>query len=169
MFPVCNGCVCAVDEYLYGGGGQRRTDRLRKEKETVIWARPERAKQLLEFDGLEYKGGTPTDIDCMFEHKNRAYVIMELKSHHTPVPKGQKMCLERMADDFAKAGKKAMVIVGEHYESPDKNVTVATCTVREIYYNGNWYKGRGENVRERMFSFLRYADRGKDDDRRTVH
>lgn len=133
------------------------------------WNVPSRARQLCEFDGLEYKGGTPTDIDCLFEHKNRAYVIMELKSFSTAVPKGQRLCLERMADDFRKAGKKAMVIIGEHYESADKDIMVKDCAVREIYYEGSWYKGQGENIRERMYSFLQFADRGFNDSRRTVH
>lgn len=133
------------------------------------WNNPDRARQLCEFDGLDYKGGTPTDIDALFEHKNRAYVIMELKSFSAPVPKGQRLCLERMANDFTKAGKKAMVIVGEHYEKPDKDISVKDAMVREIYFNGEWYKGQGENLKERMMSFLQYVDRGYDDSRRTLY
>ena len=124
---------------------------------------------MCEFDGLEYRGGTPTDIDALFEFHNTAYVIMELKAHRADMPKGQRMCLECMANDFTKAGKKALVIVGEHYEEPTESIAVANCTVREVFYNGHWYRGQGETLRERMMGFLEFVDRGKNDYRRALH
>jgi hypothetical protein len=135
----------------------------------VKFNHPERVGQVCEYDDLEYKGGTPTDIDALFEFRNKAYVIIELKSFTTKVPKGQRLCLERMANDFQKAGKKVMVIVGEHYEDPDKSIIVKNCSVREIYYNGSWYRGHGERLKDRMMSFLQYADGGANDYRRQMH
>lgn len=93
-------------------------------------------KQLIDFKGLELDGGIyPTDIDGIIEYRDSEYIILEVKHHKAKVPWGQRLCLQRMVDDFTKTGKKAVAIVCEHeVDNPDIPVVAALCNVRELYY-----------------------------------
>lgn len=97
---------------------------------------PRRAKQLIDFKGLEIDGHIyPTDLDGLIEYKNSEYILFEIKHGSAEVPLGQKLALQRMVDDFTKVGKQAVVFVCEHsVHDPDKTVVAAWCKVREIYY-----------------------------------
>lgn len=97
---------------------------------------PKRMKQLIDFQGLKYDRGIyPTDIDGLVEYKDSEYIIFEVKHENAEVPYGQRLALQRMVEDFTKAGKRALAIVCEHHiTNPDKPVIAAKCDVREIYY-----------------------------------
>lgn len=99
---------------------------------------PYRMKQLIDFKDLNVDGYIyPTDIDGLIEYKGSEYIIFEVKYSNSEVPYGQKLALQRMVDDFTKAGKQAVVFVCEHtVRNTDKPVVAAWCKVREIY-NGN--------------------------------
>ena len=49
----------------------------------------ERAKQIIDFTGLQWDTITPTDIDGLIEYKNKAMVFMEFKHNDAQMPKGQ--------------------------------------------------------------------------------
>ena len=69
---------------------------------------PKRMKQLIDFKGLELDNGIyPTDIDGLIEYHDSEYIILEVKHNKAKVPWGQRLALQRMVDDFTKAGKKA--------------------------------------------------------------
>lgn len=122
------------------------------------WHNVDRAKQLNAYDGLKWGNGSPTDIDALIEWKDKAYVMIELKAGHAPVPYGQELALKRMADDFEKAGKKAIVIVAEHYEAPSEDIIVAKARVRKCYFDGKWYNCMlKESVKYRIECFLDYV------------
>lgn len=97
---------------------------------------PYYAKQLIDFQGLELEGGIyPTDLDALIEYHNTEYILLEVKYEKAKVPYGQRLAIQRMVDDFTKAGKRAIALVAEHYDSdPRKPVTAAHCRVREFYY-----------------------------------
>lgn len=97
---------------------------------------PYYAKQLIDFQGLELDGGIyPTDLDALIEYHDAEYILIELKFEKAKVPYGQRLALQRMVDDFTKAGKRAIALVAEHYDSdPRKPVIAANCKVRELYY-----------------------------------
>lgn len=99
---------------------------------------PKRMKQLIDFKGLELDGGIyPTDIDGIIEFRDSEYIILEVKHNNAKVPWGQRLCLQRMVDDFTKSGKKAVAIVCEHrVDDPAKPIVAAFCNVRELYYGG---------------------------------
>lgn len=123
------------------------------------WHNLGRAKQLNAYDGLKWGNGSPTDIDALIEWKDKAYVLVELKAGHTPVPYGQELALKRMADDFKKAGKEAIVIVAEHYEPPTEDIVVAKAKVRKVYFDGNWYNCElKEDVKHRIDGFIEYVN-----------
>lgn len=85
----------------------------------------------------------PTDIDAMIEYKDSKYIIFEVKYADNIVPYAQRMALERMADDFTKAGKQVAVLICRHYVSdPRHPVELARCSVSEVY------NGRGGAWRE---------------------
>ena len=76
---------------------------------------PKRMKQLIDFKGLELDNGIyPTDIDGLIEYHDSEYILLEVKHKDARVPYGQRLAIQRMVDDFTKAGKKAVAIVCEH-------------------------------------------------------
>lgn len=97
---------------------------------------PYYAKQLIDFQGLGLDGGLyPTDIDALIEYHNKEYILVEVKYKKKQVPYSQRLAIQRMIDDFTKAGKRAIALVAEHYDSdPRKPVIAANCRVRELYY-----------------------------------
>lgn len=97
---------------------------------------PYYAKQLIDFQGLGLDDGLyPTDIDALIEYHDMEYILVEVKYKNKRVPYSQKLAIQRMIEDFTKAGKRAIALVAEHYESdPRKPVIAANCKVRELYY-----------------------------------
>ena len=127
---------------------------------------PKRMKQLIDFKGLELDGGIyPTDIDGIIEYRDSEYIILEVKHHKAKVPGGQRLCLQRMVDDFTKTGKKAVAIVCEHeVDNPDIPVVAALCNVRELYYGGEreWRPpDEPMTVRQAILSFQKYSKKQK--------
>lgn len=127
---------------------------------------PKRMKQLIDFKGLELDGGIyPTDIDGLIEYHDSEYIILEVKHDNAKVPWGQRLALQRMVDDFTKAGKKAVVIVCEHdIDDTDKPVVAAVCNVRELYYGGEkkWRPpDEPMTVRQAIVGFRRYSKKQK--------
>lgn len=116
-------------------------------------------RQLLCFDNISHYGkATPTDIDGLIEYHDKQYVLLEIKRKGVQVLYGQRVALERMVNDFRKAGKEAIAVVAEHTVfDPSEDVDVAECLVREIYYSGErvWRPPkRLMNVRTLLDSFL---------------
>ena len=97
---------------------------------------PKRAQQLIDFKGLEVDGYIyPTDLDGLIEYKDSEYILFEIKYGNADVPRGQRLALQRMVDDFTEAGKEAVAMICEHtVRDTDKAVVAARCRVREIYY-----------------------------------
>lgn len=119
----------------------------------------ERAKQLLCFDGLDFDSNiSPMDLDGLIEYHDKKRVLIEAKLQNTPVPFGERLALERMVDDFGKAGKEALAIIADHKVfDPKEDVHVRECIVRELYYSKErlWRKPkRMINVQDAMDSFL---------------
>ena len=94
---------------------------------------PYYAKQLIDFQGLELDGGIyPTDLDALIEYHDTEYILIELKFEKAKVPYGQRLAIQRMVDDFTRAGKRAIALVAD--SDPRKPVIAAHCRVRELYY-----------------------------------
>lgn len=103
-----------------------------------------RMRQIIDFKGLGVDGYIyPTDIDGLIEYKDSEYMIFEVKYGDCEVPRGQRLALQRMVDDFDKAGKRAVVFICEHgVRDVSTPVVAAMCRVREVY-NGSdheWQK-----------------------------
>lgn len=119
-------------------------------------------KQLIDFKGLAVDGNIyPTDIDGLIEYKDAEYIIFEVKYGDAEVPFGQRLALQRMVDDFTKAGKQAVVFICEHtVRDANKPVVAAWCKVREIYYGKEkeWRAPDSEiSVRAAVDSFQKFS------------
>lgn len=123
---------------------------------------PTKMRQLIDFKGCSVgKGMYPTDIDGLIEYKDSEYILFEVKFAGKPVPIGQRLAIQRMIDDFTKAGKQAVAFICDHaVKDPDKPIIMAWCRVREIYYGGEkqWRAPDREiTVREAIDSFQKYS------------
>lgn len=123
---------------------------------------PARASQVLDFTGILPPPYAPTDIDGLVEWKNKAYVIIECKHGNKDMSLGQKIAIERMTNDFSKAGKRAVAIVVEHdVDNIQQSVMVGNQLVREVFYDsqGRWRKPSHEmTAREAINDFIQYVE-----------
>ena len=119
----------------------------------------QRAKQLRDFSGLRFGNITPTDIDGLIEYKNKAYVIIELKYRENELPPGQKLALERLADNLQKSGKTTLLILASHNQTnPNDEIDVANSTITSYRYKGKWYLQNQFTVLELVKSFLNWIE-----------
>ena len=54
-----------------------------------------------------YKKTKTTDIDGLIEYHDSEYILLEVKHKDARVPYGQRLAIQRMVDDFTKAGTSA--------------------------------------------------------------
>ena len=123
---------------------------------------PARASQVLDFTGILNPPYAPTDIDGLVEWKNKAYVIIECKHGDKDMSLGQKIAIERMTNDFSKAGKRAVAIVVEHnVDDIQQSVMVGDQVVRQVYYD-NQKEWRKPNyivtAKEAINNFIKYVE-----------
>ena len=102
----------------------------------------DRVKQAIDFTGVQNGKIHPSDIDAVFEFDNKYLVLMEVKYKDAPIPTGQRLLLERMADAWcANLGKKAAILKVSHYfEDDKKDVPLDKCEVTYIWDMGGKWK-----------------------------
>lgn len=121
----------------------------------------DRARQINDFSGLRYGNITPTDIDGFNEYHGKAMIFYEIKYGDKELPYGQKLALERLADNNQKAGTPSTVLVCRHNISdPEQDVNVAETIVTDFYYAGKWYNHNSRTAKEMTDSFLNFVERG---------
>ena len=100
----------------------------------------QRARQLVSFEGMELgERMWPTDFDAVIEWRDRAWILFEVKHGSAPFPTGQRLALERFVRDAWRAGKDAVAVVVEHQVGdPNVDVRLADCTVRKVYWSGEF-------------------------------
>ena len=104
---------------------------------------PERAKQAIDYGGIRVNNILPTDIDGIIEYKDKGYILIEMKHRDTGVPLGQKIALERMVDDFRRAGKIAFIIVCSHdVDDCNEVIRAENTVVTNAYYDYRWFSCR---------------------------
>lgn len=119
-----------------------------------------RARQIRDFSGLLFGKITPTDIDGLIEYHGKAYIIIELKLGNAGLPDGQRLALERLADDLTRASKPTLFIVAMHNViNPDDDIDVARAIVAEYRFKGHKGKGHGETVKDLIVRFLEAVDK----------
>ena len=120
----------------------------------------ERKKQILDFGGIRFGNITPTDIDVLIEYHNKCYVIVEVKYGDVEILFGQKLALERMCDDFEKAGKPSVFIISRHeIDNPEEDVTLAKVIASKYYFRKTWKDAHNETTEEVIKRFIKkYGD-----------
>lgn len=122
----------------------------------------ERARQIIDFSGLRFGNITPTDIDGLIEYKDTAYIFYEYKLVDIEMPKGQRLALERIADNLQKAGKQATILVCVHnVTNPQNDIQASEAIVREFYYCGRWIRDGRRTSKDITNSFLSMVRRKK--------
>ena len=118
---------------------------------------PNRAKQVVEFDGLKFGTRTPTDIDGLLEIGDNAYALFELKLRGVALPKGQELALKRIINALMDAGKQAALFIAVHDETdPERPIRAADAEVRQVYYGRKAYRGNG-TLKGMLDRFIEYA------------
>ena len=122
---------------------------------------PAAYRQILSFDGMEYRGGIrPTDIDGVLE-TGSAYIFYEVKFSGSPVKRGQRLWMERAVTDVSRGGKDALAIIADHYtKDPEIAVYLKDCIVREVFWCRvpQWLKDGRRTVGEKTEAYLRYVE-----------
>lgn len=113
----------------------------------------ERARQVVDFSGLRFGNITPTDVDGLIEFRNRCFLFIELKHVVKPtLDAGQRMALERLADDLRKP---TLVLVALHDTRADEDIDAAEAFLHAYYWLGQWRKPRAViSVREAAEGFF---------------
>lgn len=97
--------------------------------------------QTVDYNGLLPYPLAPTDIDGLVDVKGMGYIIIEIKRGHTQMPFGQQLAIERMVQDFHKAGKHAVAVLIRHEEYDHTDVIFpAILPISAIYDGKRWRK-----------------------------
>lgn len=118
--------------------------------------RRDRARQLFDFSGLHVGSCYPTDIDGLIDLHNRCTVILEYKYKSKPLPTGQKIALERLADNSMIPA--IVIVAGHNIADVNQDIPAHSCPVREYYIGGKWHKGSG-TVMELVEQFVSKYDK----------
>lgn len=96
-------------------------------------------RQTIDFSGVQNKNMHPSDIDAVLEFDDQVLILMEIKFKGSPIPTGQKLMLQRIADAWHVGVKKAIVLKIEHnFMVHNKDIPLDKCFVTAFYYNGAW-------------------------------
>lgn len=102
--------------------------------------------QLKDFSNLRWGAISPTDIDGILEFQNRLFIIIETKYQDSPLPTGQRLCLERLCDAIQSDTKTCVLILTSHESNGD--IDMGLTIVRRYRENGNWHESPEMTLRE---------------------
>ena len=117
---------------------------------------PDRLKQIIRFDGLQYGSMAPTDIDGYMDwDRANVEIFIEMKHRGAAMPDGQRYAYEKLVRDARTAGRRAYALVCEHeVDDTDKNVYVALSLVREYYDGQQWRKAEADITCKQFTDFI---------------
>ena len=104
-----------------------------------LFKNPERAKQLVDFSGLNVEGTNiyPSDLDFILELWDVGYMFGEFKYKGKEVERGQDLYLTRIVRATEKADKFTISFVADHYISDTHEMIPADkCIVRKYMFTG---------------------------------
>jgi len=113
---------------------------------------PNRAKQLIDFTGVQSGNIYPSDIDAVLEFDSKYLLLFELKKVGVQVPLGQRMMLERIIDAWEDSGKIGSVVYCEHDTKSHETIYLKDCLVIGLYNKGE-SKAHNSGLNEFIFNF----------------
>lgn len=115
-----------------------------------------RARQIIDYSGLHVGNLYPTDIDGLMDLHNNCTVVLEYKYRTKPLPTGQRIALERLADNSKVPT--VVIVAGHDVTDVDRDIPADSCPVRQYYYGGMWFEGSG-TVAQLVESFREAFDK----------
>ncbi len=110
---------------------------------------PKRARQLIDFGGLQYENKLFTDLDAFQEFEGIAYVLVEFKYENGFMKPGQLRGHVTMCDDLTKVGKPTILMLARHHvHDPMVAVDAASCIVERYRLNYQWHDDGKRTVKE---------------------
>lgn len=123
-----------------------------------ILQKPDKARQLLLFDGMELEGQcgvknvTPTDVDAYIQLQVKdAFIFIESKLRGSEIARGQKLALTSLVDGLCDAKKNAILLHVEH-DIEDGDVHCSETIVKECYWEHKWYP---QNAEQKCIDFIK--------------
>lgn len=111
-----------------------------------------RAKQIIDFTGVQNGKIHPSDIDAVLEFDSKYLLLFELKKVGVQVPLGQRMMLERIIDAWEDCGKIGSVVYCEHETEAEQTIYLKDCKVIGVYNKGE-SKAFKCDLREFLFMY----------------
>lgn len=96
------------------------------------------ARQLIDFGGLRFGTGYPTDIDAFIDFGNELFILIEAKKGDAELPLGQRLALERICDGLAETRKHAIVLVVSHDDAAPEAIDLANARATTYRRRGKW-------------------------------
>ena len=97
-----------------------------------------KAGQLINFDGLRWGKKSMSDIDAMFEYKNKLFVVIEYKYKDSPLPLGQKIALTTLVDTLNQVKPALLIIASHSTPSHEGDIDAASAIVTKMYGRNGW-------------------------------
>ena len=113
---------------------------------------PNRAKQIIDFEGVQNGKIHPSDIDAVLEFDSKYLLLFELKKVGVKVPLGQRMMLERIIDAWEDCDKIGSVVYCEHDTMSHETIYLKDCKVVGLYNKGE-SKAYKSDLREFLFKY----------------
>lgn len=122
----------------------------------------DRKRQIITFENVRYGKITPTDIDGSMDYHGDVFCFIEVKYGDAKVKRGQKEHLRCLVDRLHEAGCEAVAVVVQHdVANPEEDVDVASCIVREEYFDGEWRQCGTRTLKDFIDGFFAYAEQRK--------
>jgi hypothetical protein len=104
---------------------------------------PERAAQLISFEMLKWGNKGFSDIDAVLDWQGKFFVFVETKFYKGNLHKGQRILLENLCKQMKVP---CVAIYCTHaIEDTNQIVNLASCRVKEVFWNGSWAKPDPKN------------------------
>jgi len=119
----------------------------------------ERYMQGRDFSGMRFpRNITPSDLDGVIEFSDKLFIFFEFKAEGAPMPTGQRLMLERLADTVCAAGKVGVAMICDHNQPSDIDIACHEAIVREYRYCLQWVQPRRRTTLYEAVSILYMRD-----------
>ena len=96
-----------------------------------------RAKQLLDFSGLERGDMRWVDIDGLIDCGG-GWLVVEVKYNHKQLHPAHRITLQRLINDLSKVKSAVCAVVNHFVDDTNIDPIIGDCEVVEYYYEGEW-------------------------------
>ena len=109
---------------------------------------PERALQLIDFEGLQVGAIKPRDFDLIMD-VDRRFLLAEIKLEGRRFGGGQAILLHKLQTELNQNGATCILVHASHVVTdPEQNVIAAECRIEHfrVHYSREWQKPKTEGA-----------------------